>query len=322
MLGSHILDLVIGLGFVYLLFALVCTALNELIAGWRDHRREHLERGIRNLLNHSNELKCPVSGVEDSVVNLFYAHPLIRALREDGTRPSYIPPAIFARALLDLVAPMEKGEIRSKEYLFQKISENLEDNSDLQRILLAMVAEMEGDISGLNEKLEIWFDHAMDRVSGWYKRHTHKMIVILATLLVLLANADTLQISRQLSTDSVMRQALAAQAGHFVRQQSAQDNSLVIPGERFENVAAKIKATAGLGLSLGWEGDGFIKVWTDETSTGAQKFISLLSKLAGLLITIAAASLGAPFWFDMLNKIISIRSVGKSPREKELEKVD
>jgi hypothetical protein len=38
--------------------------------------------------------------------------------------------------------------------------------------------------------------------------------------------------------------------------------------------------------------------------------------LAGLLITAIALSLGAPFWFGILNKLVSIRSVGVKPEEK------
>lgn len=318
MFGSHVLDLVIGLGFIYLLFALACTALNEFITGWWDHRRGHLERGIQNLLNHTNMLKCPISGKEDTAANQFYAHPLIKALQEDDTPPSYIPPATFARALIDLVAPLTAGQVRDKAYVTRKINENLEKNSDLQRVLLVMIAEIDSDISELNEKLEIWFNHAMDRVSGWYKRHTQKIVVLLAAMLVVLANADTLQIARQLASDSVLREALASQAEQFLVQHSSLDKQTSAEeDEALKMVAGKITATSGLGLPLGWEDDRLVKVWTAETSTPTQKFVALLSKIAGMLITIAAASLGAPFWFDILNKFVSIRSVGKSPRERD-----
>ena len=40
-----------------------------------------------------------------------------------------------------------------------------------------------------------------------------------------------------------------------------------------------------------------------------------LAKLLGLLITAFAVSLGAPFWFDTLNKFMNIRSAGSSPVE-------
>jgi hypothetical protein len=34
-------------------------------------------------------------------------------------------------------------------------------------------------------------------------------------------------------------------------------------------------------------------------------------KLLGFLITAIAISLGAPFWFDLLNKLVKIRTAGK-----------
>jgi hypothetical protein len=39
----------------------------------------------------------------------------------------------------------------------------------------------------------------------------------------------------------------------------------------------------------------------------------LLMLLAGWLITALAASLGAPFWFDLLGRFINVRNAGKVP---------
>jgi hypothetical protein len=41
--------------------------------------------------------------------------------------------------------------------------------------------------------------------------------------------------------------------------------------------------------------------------------VNFWTKVFGLLLTVLALSLGAPFWFDMLNKIINIRSSGPPP---------
>jgi hypothetical protein len=40
-------------------------------------------------------------------------------------------------------------------------------------------------------------------------------------------------------------------------------------------------------------------------------------KLIGLLITIAAISQGAPFWFDLLNRVTNLRAAGRPPKEKK-----
>ncbi|HEX2202385.1 MAG TPA: hypothetical protein VHG91_03765, partial [Longimicrobium sp.] len=43
---------------------------------------------------------------------------------------------------------------------------------------------------------------------------------------------------------------------------------------------------------------------------------ALLGKLLGLALTGVALSLGAPFWFDTLNRFINIRGAGRAPDEK------
>ena len=39
------------------------------------------------------------------------------------------------------------------------------------------------------------------------------------------------------------------------------------------------------------------------------------TKVPGLLVTILAASLGAPFWFDVLQKVTKTRASGKPPQQ-------
>ena len=59
-----------------------------------------------------------------------------------------------------------------------------------------------------------------------------------------------------------------------------------------------------LGQMMGWQGS-----LTDNTAR------DWFERILGWLITILALCLGAPFWFDVLNKFINIRSAGKSPGE-------
>jgi len=43
-------------------------------------------------------------------------------------------------------------------------------------------------------------------------------------------------------------------------------------------------------------------------------------KWIGFLITALAMTLGAPFWFDLLNKLVNIRSGGNKPKENDVTK--
>jgi len=92
-----LLDVVIGVAFVYLLLALICTTANEWIAGARGLRAKTLQRGIGQLLG--------------PLADEFYRHPLIATLSQPGERPSYIPAHIFSSAVLDLLGRHAEGRV-------------------------------------------------------------------------------------------------------------------------------------------------------------------------------------------------------------------
>ncbi|MEA3210913.1 MAG: hypothetical protein QOE70_3970 [Chthoniobacter sp.] len=108
MFGSAILDVAIGLVFVYLLVSLIVSAVNELIASKLRWRAKDLWRGIQAMLESSGSVD------DKQWTTQLYAHPLIRSLfpfeyqgqeataGQEGKGPSYIPSRSFALALLDI----------------------------------------------------------------------------------------------------------------------------------------------------------------------------------------------------------------------------
>ncbi len=116
MFNSTILDVAIGMIFIYLLLSLMCSAANEIIELMLKKRAVDLERGIRELLAPGSK-----SGTDD-VVQKLYNHPLVNSLfggKYEESRienvvkrkfmrtglPSYIPARTFALAMMDLVLP-------------------------------------------------------------------------------------------------------------------------------------------------------------------------------------------------------------------------
>jgi hypothetical protein len=74
-----------------------------------------------------------------------------------------------------------------------------------------------------------------------------------------------------------------------------------------------------LGLPIGWywkPTQAQIKAGQAIPRTAGDYLERLLQHGLGWLITALAATLGAPFWFDTLNRMISIRSTGRAPEEK------
>jgi hypothetical protein len=143
--------------------------------------------------------------------------------------------------------------------------------------------------------VEDWFNGAMAHVSGWYKRWTQTVVAALALVVVCAANADTVQIVQRLSRDGPLRAALVAAADDAARNPQGSNDA---------GVRAVLEQAEGLTLPLGW---------TRATATAATTPLGLLSKVIGLIASVLAVSLGAPFWFDTLSKVINLRGAGTPP---------
>ena len=150
---SSIIELTIGLIFVYILLSLVCSSLNEIIAHITRLRARTLKKGIERLLTDEN------------IRQDFFAHPLIKSLSvKDSTvekvKLSYIPSRSFAMALIDIVTPKDS---KSTGRDFAKLREEIENIQipDLQKALLALFDAAEGKIETARKNVEDWFDDAM-----------------------------------------------------------------------------------------------------------------------------------------------------------------
>jgi len=313
MFGSQVLEVVVGLVFIYLLLSIICTAANEMISSLFSLRARNLAKGIANLLSDNR-----VKGLDE----LFYDHPLIKSLSRGRKKPSYIPAATFALAFLDGIAPCKLGSATIMEEIKTAVN-GLPDDSELKRVLRVLLQQAGNDFSKFSIGIETWFNESMERVSGWYKRKSQLIILFLAILVTGLTNADTIQIVKNLSSDSVIRTAVAAQAQQWVKDhpQVASGHTIgsATPGNTVSSVGAEggtsppqaLRATSPspketmtnslselqqLGIQLGWHTMPEKKEWA--------------TKVIGLLLTVFAVSLGAPFWFDLLNRISRIRSTG------------
>lgn len=306
MFNSGILDVAIGIVFVYLLVSLIVSAANELLAAIFKMRGRVLWQGIRNLL--------PTGEGKQNIAQQVYEHPLITGL-SPSARPSYIPSRTFALALLDVISG-STGQIASRRQLPAKI-DLLPAN--LRRSLHLLLSESQNDLECFKANVEVWFNDSMDRVSGVYKRKVHYALFFLGFVLSVALNVDTIVLANRLSRDSALRAALVSSAtatAHEPAPANAAGEGRSVP-EAETNLAETIKDLDQLRLPIGWAGPD-----PDLTPHFATLgFFGGLGDAArrhflGWLLTAFATTLGAPFWFDLLNRFINIRSAGKAPEEK------
>jgi hypothetical protein len=155
-------------------------------------------------------------------------------------------------------------------------------------------------------------DSAMDRVSGWYKRRAAFTMLALGVGMAAVLNADSINIATALSRDSTLRETVVAAAQERIDAAPEAADQAAAPSADAEAAYADV---ASLGLPIGW-------VWTPANDNDLRQLPGSaggwLLKLLGILLTGFAVSQGAPFWFDLLNKFMVIRSTVK-PKEKSRE---
>lgn len=290
--ASGAVDLAVSLAFVYMLLSLMCTSSSELIASVLALRQKNLSLALGHLLGHTSLRKA------------FYAHPLIKGIAHGRTgEPSYIPKDLFSAAVVDLLAkePAPNADhTQLKEGLVALLR-----GTDAEAAVKDGFDKLGAATNTVKTALGTWFDDSMSRASGAYKRKAQLMVFIVATVLVVGTNADTVAISKALWVRPELRTAIADQAGKYVAQgMPASASSPTDADKALEETNKRLTDTTdellGLGLPLGW---------TDDVLRPGE---TIPSKFMGLLLTILACSLGAPFWFDLLGKLVNIRGTSKN----------
>lgn len=299
MFGSVILEVAAGLTLVFLVLSAACSAIREAIEAWMKLRAVDLERTLREMLDDP-------SG--EGLTSRFFQHPLISGLYPgdyDPLRlnrskeqwlpsrtnlPSYIPGALFAQALLDLQLRPDNNDPTAPQAA----------SGPLQQILLAAQQQTDGTAQALRDYLKDWYDAAMERTSGWYRRYSQRLLFLLGLLLTISLNADALRIADSLYHNSELRQAM-------LQRSEAATTAQLSPDE----AKAALADLRSAGLSLGWSEQDIEALSQIPASDTA--FLQFVKLFAGWLITALAISQGAPFWFDLLNHITSLRSTLKPP---------
>jgi hypothetical protein len=310
MLGSEVLDVAIGVIFMFLLVSIIASAVREGLEAWLKTRATHLELGLRELLQDPQGT---------GLVKQFFEHPLIyslysghytpqqtsklpAALRRGRNLPSYIPSRNFALAMMDMAARGpevhdKNSHANSGAMTFEAIRANISliQSPPVQRALLIALDNARGDLQKVRENLEDWYNSSMDRVSGWYKRSTQWMLFGIGFAIAIAMNVNTMVVADHLYREKTARNAVVAQA------QSAVANP-AYASRKYDEIKEDLKS---LTLPIGGSPLDDFK---------GRPFRSL----GGWLLTALAASLGAPFWFDLLNKLMVVRSTVK-PHEKSPE---
>lgn len=251
--------------------------------------------------------------------------------------PSYISSESFAIALIEVLRKIitnQNGSLDEiKNFLNPSLSQAMEaanqpqpisvnENTLLPQRLKNALYELAiqvkikpesakangSEIYKFQEKIKNWFDRSQNRNSGTYKRQTKVSILIVGFITALVANANIFKIFDSLYHQQTVRDAITQAAVKAVNKCTSKPQ--VIDSDCINEIKSPDQ------LPIGWN---FSEHSTDSTDKSVRKpkqpkptWLYLID-LLGYILSGLAITMGAPFWFDLLNKFVNVRNAGPRP---------
>lgn len=287
------IDFLISMAVVFFAFSVLVSGLLELWNASAAKRGRFLWLGIRRLVGDTAEGEEILAGLR--------RHHAIAALSEadgDGRLASYLPSAVFAAALVDILlsrgahAPLE--QFGMGEAIFQ-----LPDDLPLKQVLSMLWRREQGDAARVEAALAQYFDQSMDRVSGWYKRDAQRCGMVLGLLLALALNVDAVHIGAALWQERPLARQMAERGAALAARgaigAATAGESRVLPAQ----------------MPIGWPARWFTEM---PAQFGAGQLAwHCLATLLGYVLMALSCLVGAPIWYQMLTSLLPLRAAGGVP---------
>lgn len=267
--------------------------------------------------------------------------------QDDKSAPAKVLLLLIDQAGIDLTRVEHVEQLRQElaaartafnEHLSTPNNPLLSPALDHLKLLEDKLAKAETDLTTrwnqAQVNIENYFNEAMDRVTGWYKRRAQRVLLSLAFLLTIALNADSISMVTQLARGPELRTAATTYAQKIIADAPAAGTlpANQTTGNRAAAVTASpaITGTNAISITIGQVENalnainaiGYEIGWAKWWASGPHSLADWVSKLTGLLITTLAVSMGAPFWFDLLNKVVNLRTAGKKPDEPKGEQAN
>lgn len=266
------LDVFIGLVTIYIVLALTVSALTEIISRLVGLRSIGLKSGIRSILQGPD-----ASGSADETKR-FWNSGVIKSVTDGDPSPNSLDPLTFATATLATTGLDLRGGAGEPS----KMIADAPIDSHLKSVLTALADRSMARGTTLDAELAQHFDATMQKISRWYRHWTQAIAFALAVVFSIYINANTLDLLHQLTAHPEARLELAKiesslsanPADHARAMSNLRDLDAIVTGDALGSKTLRLE---------------FVR--------------DPIHSIVGLLITILAVSLGAPFWFDVLGRI-------------------
>lgn len=337
MSGFPIIDLIAGMIFIYFLLSIISSSVVEIILTYVKARAKLLEAWLCGIFDKPTKVGDQTIPLGQAIMD----HCTVTVLSGKGKSPSYIDARNFASALLEKLTfdPTRPNSIATDLNTFiSKIEQTNDLSLELKRVFLTYAYEARdkykevavktaSDVEIFRGKIENWYDTSMDRLTGDLKRkYSRPFTMIVAIITALLLNADSINIAKYLyrntdATTAIAEQAYKAAADstnvfnqRIAAMQNANDTTVAQLKQTLQSGVDNIKeakATLEENLPFGWNTAYFTTLFPPGNFWAG--ILGILAKITGIAATVFAIMMGAPFWFDLLNKVSNLRGTGNKP---------
>jgi hypothetical protein len=192
-------------------------------------------------------------------------------------------------------------DIRSEALALEKTHPDLAHSA---RQSLAIVRKAENDFTA---KIHTWFDQSIDRTAQRFTASTRVITFAAGLIVAVVLQVNTLSVANRLAADDRMREAFVNEATELQKKQLVQNQQT----NASPTADKKDPDTQNSEIEQQYRAflveQGIIRFPTSrkEWVDGFENW----TNMTGILVTALLLSLGAPFWYNMLGKLLQLRSV-------------
>lgn len=291
----------LGLAVTFFVISLASSSIVGIIATTAKLRARGVERAIGDLLG-----KATPDTEQVDVAAKFVDTALVKSLREADAAwtifgnpkrsktvkveenrklPTHLPARAFADGVVDVLTDIRKGAATAED-LYHRLPDALRDR------LAPILDETGSDLVALKARLEQWFDDSMHNLDQIFVRWSKKIAFFVGLVLAVVLNASAIHVAERLWASPVERAAVVASVDDIVGANNAPDATA--PKQSFQEVVRQIDALDSSGIPLGWHGVHTSFSW-------------FVWSVVGWVVTALLAARGAPFWYQMIGRLVSLR---------------
>lgn len=332
MLGSDVLDIIIGMLVLFTLLGICVTTLTEAIQSFfQKVRAKHLNEVLQLLL--VGKLGTPSTGESDFFQQVL-AHPLIASMAPPGKRPSYLEPEVLAGVILDLLRDNESASpmVESANPTVAALGQGIGalQSTHLRQALSTLLTTSqlkattgENPLLAFKASLEQWIDAAMARAEGRTKRNAKTVSLACSFALCLVLNLNAFDLMKGLIQDEALREAARSTGIKMMMQEgilAAQlDKQCPSDADKAQcHLTTTMDTLQKLPhITLGWKPlPDFLQLEAYSVADAFRWFLDFGYWLLGIVAAAMAASLGGDFWFKLLGQAIRLTGAKTSGEAK------